>query len=46
MDSGAPDSGGWLGLPGHSFWLPGVEVGDARDGSWRHCITASALLGC
>jgi hypothetical protein len=37
---------GWAGLPGHSSWLPGAEVDDARDSSWRCCFVASALLGC
>jgi hypothetical protein len=37
---------GWIGLPGRSSWLPGVEVDDARDGSLRRCFTTSALLDC
>jgi hypothetical protein len=34
--------------PGHSSLLlgvPGAEVDYARDGSWRRCFMASALLG-
>jgi hypothetical protein len=37
---------GWIGLPGHSSWLPSVEVDDAHDGFWRRCFMASALHGC
>jgi hypothetical protein len=40
---------GWTGLPWCSSWFPGIpgtEVDDARDDSWRCCFTALALLGC
>jgi hypothetical protein len=38
---------GWTGLPESSSGLlsvPGVEVDDARDDSWRRCFVASAYL--